>query len=149
LDASRIKILGCGSTQYAGLAGAQLVKSLACIPADAEPAAEFRYRNPAIEVDTIYIAVSQSGETLDTLVAAMGSLQEIKAHHGPIVTVTPGWSEETEALADHSVTLPECTSEVSTIVMAVALQLPAYHTDLWIGRDIDQPRNLTKSVTVE
>jgi glucosamine--fructose-6-phosphate aminotransferase (isomerizing) len=81
--------------------------------------------------------------------AAVGSLQEIKAHHGPIVTVTPGWSEEIEALADHSVTLPECAPEVSTIVMAVALQLLAYHTALWLGRDIDQSRNLAKIVTVE
>jgi glutamine---fructose-6-phosphate transaminase (isomerizing) len=65
----RVKILGCGSALYAGLMGAQLLEDLARVPADAEPASEFRYRNPVIEPDTLYVAVSQSGETLDTLLA--------------------------------------------------------------------------------
>ena len=59
----RVKILGCGSAYYAGQLGAQLIEDLARMPADAEPASEFRYRNPVIEPDTLYIAVSQSGET--------------------------------------------------------------------------------------
>lgn len=67
LAAKRIKILGCGSALYAGIAGAQMIESLSRVPADAEAAAEFRYRNPVIEADTIYIVVSQSGETFDTL----------------------------------------------------------------------------------
>jgi glucosamine--fructose-6-phosphate aminotransferase (isomerizing) len=65
----RVKILGCGSAYYAGEIGAQLIEELARIPAHAEPASEFRYRNPVIESDTLYIAVSQSGETYDTLAA--------------------------------------------------------------------------------
>ncbi len=69
LGVKRIKILGCGSALYAGMAGAQMIESLSRVPADAEAAAEFRYRNPVIERDTIYIVVSQSGETFDTLAA--------------------------------------------------------------------------------
>jgi glucosamine--fructose-6-phosphate aminotransferase (isomerizing) len=65
----RVKILGCGSAYYAGQIGAQLIEELARIPADAEPASEFRYRNPVVDPDTLYIAVSQSGETYDTLAA--------------------------------------------------------------------------------
>jgi len=68
-DFKRVKILGCGSAYYAGEIGAQLIEELARIPAHAEPASEFRYRNPVIESDTLYIAVSQSGETYDTLAA--------------------------------------------------------------------------------
>ncbi|MBR7830963.1 glutamine--fructose-6-phosphate transaminase (isomerizing) [Actinospica sp. MGRD01-02] len=68
-DFKRVKILGCGSAYYAGGIGAQLIEDLARIPAHAEPASEFRYRNPVIESDTLYIAVSQSGETYDTLAA--------------------------------------------------------------------------------
>ena len=68
-DFRRVKILGCGSAYYAGEIGAQLIEELARIPAHAEPASEFRYRNPVIESDTLYIAVSQSGETYDTLAA--------------------------------------------------------------------------------
>jgi glucosamine--fructose-6-phosphate aminotransferase (isomerizing) len=69
LAAKRIKILGCGSALYAGVAGAQMIESLSRVPADAEAAAEFRYRNPVIEPDTLYMVVSQSGETFDTLAA--------------------------------------------------------------------------------
>ncbi len=78
LDIRRVKILGCGSAYYAGMAGAHMLETMARVPADAEPAAEFRYRNPVIEKDVLYIAVSQSGETLDTLAA----VQEVKRKGG-------------------------------------------------------------------
>lgn len=74
----RVKILGCGSAYYVGQMGASLLEELARIPADAEPASEFRYRNPIIEPDTLYVAVSQSGETIDTLLA----VQEIRRKGG-------------------------------------------------------------------
>ena len=78
-----MQVLGCGSAYYAGLAGAQLIERLARIPADAEPASEFRYRNPIIEADTVYVAVSQSGETLDTLRA----VQEIRRKGGTVLGI--------------------------------------------------------------
>ncbi|MCD9141615.1 glutamine--fructose-6-phosphate transaminase (isomerizing) [Streptomyces albireticuli] len=70
----RVKILGCGTSYHAGQIGAQMIEELARIPADAEPASEFRYRNPVVDPDTLYIAVSQSGETYDVLAA----VQELK-----------------------------------------------------------------------
>ncbi|MFD8685575.1 glutamine--fructose-6-phosphate transaminase (isomerizing) [Streptomyces sp. NPDC059651] len=70
----RIKILGCGTSYHAGMIGAGLIEELARIPADAEPASEFRYRNPVVDPDTLYVAVSQSGETYDVLAA----VQELK-----------------------------------------------------------------------
>jgi glutamine---fructose-6-phosphate transaminase (isomerizing) len=83
LEVRRIKILGCGSAYFAGAVGAQLIEQLARIPAHAEPASEFRYRNPVIEKDTLYIAVSQSGETFDTLAA----VQEIKRKGGRVLGI--------------------------------------------------------------
>ena len=77
----RVKILGCGSAYYVGQMGAALFEELARIPADAEPASEFRYRNPIIEPDTLYVAVSQSGETVDTLLA----VQEIRRKGGRVI----------------------------------------------------------------
>jgi len=74
----RVKILGCGSAYYVGQMGAQLIEELARVPADAEAASEFRYRNPIVEPDTLYVAVSQSGETVDTLLA----VQEIHRKGG-------------------------------------------------------------------
>lgn len=77
----RVKVLACGSAYYVGQMGASLVEELARIPADAEAASEFRYRNPIIEPDTLYVAVSQSGETIDTLLA----VQEVRRKGGRVV----------------------------------------------------------------
>ena len=83
LDVKRVKLLGCGSAYYAGITGAHLIESLARIPASAEPAAEFHYRNPVIERDTLYVAISQSGETIDTLMAA----QEVRRCGGRVLGI--------------------------------------------------------------
>ena len=77
----RVTFLGCGSAYYAGQMGAAIMEDLARIPADAEPASEFRYRNPAVDPNTLFIAVSQSGETLDTLAA----VQEIRRRGGTVL----------------------------------------------------------------
>jgi len=77
----RVKFLGCGSAYYVGQMGATLLEELARIPSDAEAASEFRYRNPIIEPDTLYVAVSQSGETVDTLLA----VQEIRRKGGRVI----------------------------------------------------------------
>jgi glucosamine--fructose-6-phosphate aminotransferase (isomerizing) len=83
LEVRRVKILGCGSAHIAGAMGAQLIEQLARVPAHAEPASEFRYRNPVIESDTLYVAVSQSGETFDTLAA----IQEVKRKGGRVLGI--------------------------------------------------------------
>jgi glutamine---fructose-6-phosphate transaminase (isomerizing) len=83
LEIRRVKILGCGSAYIAGCAGAHLIEQLARIPAQAEAASEFRYRNPVVEQDTLYIAVSQSGETFDTLAA----VQEVKRKGGRVLGI--------------------------------------------------------------
>jgi glutamine---fructose-6-phosphate transaminase (isomerizing) len=77
----QVKFLGCGSAYYAGQMGAAIVEELARIPADAEPASEFRYRSPVVDPDTLYVAVSQSGETSDTLMA----VQELKRKGGQVM----------------------------------------------------------------
>ncbi len=79
----RIKILGCGSAYISGTIGASMIERLARLPAEAESAAEFRYRNPIIDPDTLYFAVSQSGETYDTLTA----VQEIQRKGGTVLGV--------------------------------------------------------------
>lgn len=78
---ARVTILGCGSAFYVGELGALMIEALARIPAHAEAASEFRYRNPIIEPDTLYVAVSQSGETADTAFA----VREIKRKGGQVI----------------------------------------------------------------
>ncbi|MPY78792.1 MAG: glutamine--fructose-6-phosphate transaminase (isomerizing) [Actinophytocola sp.] len=311
-----VKFLGCGSAYYAGQIGANLVEELARLPADAEPASEFRYRNPVIDGDTLYVAVSQSGETADTLAAVrelqrkggqvigvvnvvgsaiarecghgvllhagpevsvastkavtnmsfsfallalllgrvrdlsvangtrivnslatlpgllsdilatedqiatvadrfhdargmffigrvrcwpaaregaqklkeisyvhaeayqaselkhgplalidetmpsvvlvpddellaknIGTIEQIKARGGPVIAVTN--AELPDGLADAEIRVPSATPELDPILLTIPLQLFAYHLALRLGRDIDKPRNLAKSVTVE
>jgi len=318
LQVQRIKILGCGSALYAGMSGANMIESLSRIPCDAEPAAEFRYRNPVIEANTLYIVVSQSGETFDTLAAtreiqrkggyvlgvvnsvgstiarevdggvymhagpevsvastkaftsmlsvfallailfgrardvspqrgaqllqalegapekiadvlalethiadvakkyakshscffigrtsaypvalegaqklkeisyihaeaypaselkhgplalvssetpcviilpesellekSLGALEEIKARNAPVIAVTDSINSRIDKLADHVIRAPQSDELVQGMIMGVALQIYAYHSAVALGRDVDQPRNLAKSVTVE
>ena len=69
LGAKRIVIVACGTSWHAGLIGKQLIESLCRIPCEVEYASEFRYRNPVVSKDDVVIAISQSGETADTLAA--------------------------------------------------------------------------------
>ena len=69
LNAKRIVIVACGTSWHAGLIGKQMIESLCRIPVEVEYASEFRYRNPVVTKDDVVIAISQSGETADTLAA--------------------------------------------------------------------------------
>lgn len=69
LSAKRIIIVGCGTSWHAGLIGKQIIESLCRIPVEVEYASEFRYRNPVVTDKDIVVAISQSGETADTLAA--------------------------------------------------------------------------------
>ncbi|WP_283133282.1 glutamine--fructose-6-phosphate transaminase (isomerizing) [Rhizohabitans arisaemae] len=124
----RVKVLGCGSAYYAGQIGAQLIEELARIPADAEPASEFRYRNPVVESDTLYIAVSQSGETYDTLAA----VQELRRKGGRVLGIVNGVGSAIARECDGGVYLhagPEVSvaSTKSFTATAVVFALLAQH----------------------
>jgi glucosamine--fructose-6-phosphate aminotransferase (isomerizing) len=124
----RVKILGCGSSYYAGALGAQLIEELARILADAESASEFRYRNPVVEPDTLYIAVSQSGETYDTLAA----VQEVKRKGGRVLGVVNAVGSAIARECDGGIYLhagPEVsvTSTKTFTVTAVVFALLALH----------------------
>ncbi|MEN9787882.1 MAG: hypothetical protein RLZZ299_3146 [Pseudomonadota bacterium] len=80
---SRVGVLGCGTSFHAGLVGAAAMEQLARIPAWAEIASEFRYRNPVIDHDALFLAVSQSGETADTL----GAVREVQLKGGRVMGV--------------------------------------------------------------
>ncbi len=74
LDVQRVRIIAAGTSYYAGMVGAYVLENMARVPAQAELASEIRYRNPIVERNTVYFAVSQSGETADTL-SALRELQ--------------------------------------------------------------------------
>jgi glutamine---fructose-6-phosphate transaminase (isomerizing) len=129
----RVKVLGCGSAYYSGVLGAQLIEELARIPADAEPASEFRYRSPVIEEGTLYIGVSQSGETYDTLAA----VQEVKRKGGQVLgvinTVGSTIAREVDggvylhAGPEVSVTSTKTFTATATVFALLALHLARIH----------------------
>ena len=81
---SRVLLLGCGSSYHAALAGRQSIESLANVHADADIASEFRYRKSSVGEETLVLAISQSGETLDSLHA----IREAKSRGAGVITVT-------------------------------------------------------------
>ena len=129
----RVKILGCGSAYYSGVLGAQLIEELARVPADAEPASEFRYRGPVIEEGTLYVGVSQSGETYDTLAA----VQEVKRKGGQVLgvvnTVGSTIAREVDggvylhAGPEVSVTSTKTFTATATVFALLALHLGRIH----------------------
>jgi glucosamine--fructose-6-phosphate aminotransferase (isomerizing) len=83
VNAKRIILLGCGTSWHAGLVGEYIIEDLAGVPVEVEYASEFRYRSPIIEPGTLVIAISQSGETLDTL----GAIREAKRHGAKVLGI--------------------------------------------------------------
>ncbi len=124
----RVHVIACGSALYAGMLGAGILESLARVPASAEPAAEFRYRNPVIEPDTLYVAVSQSGETADTLAA----VEEVVRKGGRVLGIVNVPGSSIARMVDGGIHLhagPEIsvTSTKAFTCMAVAFALLALH----------------------
>ncbi|MGN6168026.1 MAG: glutamine--fructose-6-phosphate transaminase (isomerizing) [Solirubrobacteraceae bacterium] len=124
----RVHVIGAGSALYAGLTGASALEALARLPAAAEPAAEFRYRNPVIDPDTLYIAVSQSGETADTLAA----VEEVKRKGGRVLGIVNVTGSSIARAVEGGIYLhagPEVsvTSTKAFTCMAVAFALLALH----------------------
>jgi glutamine---fructose-6-phosphate transaminase (isomerizing) len=125
----RVKLLGCGSAYYAAIAGAHMLESIARIPADAEAASEFRYRNPIIEADTLYVAISQSGETADTLAAVEeierkgGTVAGIVNCVGSSIARTCGRGVYLHAGPETSVASTKAVSSMLTVLALVSVHL--------------------------
>jgi glucosamine--fructose-6-phosphate aminotransferase (isomerizing) len=85
----------------------------------------------------------------DLLPKNLGTIHEIKARRGPVIAITSGPNPEIDSLADAVIRIPTTLDLLQPILHTIPLQLLAYHTALALGRDIDKPRNLAKSVTVD
>jgi glucosamine--fructose-6-phosphate aminotransferase (isomerizing) len=96
-DAPRIIILGCGTSYHAGLVGEYMFEQLAGIPTEVEYASEFRYRDPIIQKDDVVIAISQSGETADTLAALREAKRRGATVLGIVNVVGSSIARETDA----------------------------------------------------
>lgn len=129
------------------LEGALKLKEISYIHAEGYPAAEMKH-GPIALVDerTPSVFLMPRGSVYDKV---LSNLQEIKARGGPVIAVVCRGDEEVARMADEVIEVPEVSDFLQPIVAAVPLQLLAYHIAVARGCDVDKPRNLAKSVTVE
>lgn len=140
--------LGRGLNFPVALEGALKLKEISYIHAEGYPAAEMKHGPIALIDEDMPVVVIN---TRDPIVydKMLGNMQEIKARHGKIITVTDRHDPKVEALSDDIIQVPAVHRMVSPIVNSVPLQLLAYHMAVLRGQNVDRPRNLAKTVTVE
>jgi glucosamine--fructose-6-phosphate aminotransferase (isomerizing) len=125
--------------------GAQKLKEISYVHAEAYPASELKHGPLALigpEIPTV--AIVPDDELLDKNLTTLG---EIRARGGNVLMV--GHREPDAKLADDAIVVPKNEIELDPILLTIPLQLLAYHAAVALGRDVDKPRNLAKSVTVE
>jgi glucosamine--fructose-6-phosphate aminotransferase (isomerizing) len=139
--------LGRGLHYPIALEGALKLKEISYIHAEGYPAGEMKH-GPIALVDEnmpVLVLAPRDGWREKTL----SNLREVKSRDGRSIVVSTEIDAEIQELADHVVEIPETILELQPIVSVLPLQLFAYHVALLLGCDVDQPRNLAKSVTVE
>jgi len=146
-DCSTFLYLGRQFNFPTALEGALKLKEISYIHAEGYPAAEMKHGPIAlVDSDTPSVFIVPRGTTYDKV---MANMEEVKARGGPIIAISSKNDPQVEAIADDFITIPETPEFIQPIVSVVPLQLLSYHTALLRGCDVDKPRNLAKSVTVE
>jgi glucosamine--fructose-6-phosphate aminotransferase (isomerizing) len=143
--------LGRGINFPIALEGALKLKEISYIHAEGYPAGEMKHGPIAlIDEQVPVVAIAPKGEIFDKMI---GNIQEAKARGGSVVALTTDGQEALSSVlnpsTDFILSLPQTTPLLTPIVMVLPLQLLAYHIAVRRGCDVDQPRNLAKSVTVE
>ena len=129
------------------LEGALKLKEISYIHAEGYPAAEMKHGPIALidkKMPVVFLAPND-----DTYEKVFSNIQEVKARKGVIITVTDKRSEDLEKISDYIIDVPTTHPKVFPLLASISLQLLAYHLAVLRGCDIDQPRNLAKSVTGE
>ena len=139
--------LGRGYNYPTALEGALKLKEISYIHAEGYPAAEMKHGPIALidaEMPTVAIATPDR-----TYGKTAGNIEEIKARGGKIIAVVAWGDRQVRRMADYCIEVPVVDECLMPVVVSIPLQLLAYHIAVYKGRDVDQPRNLAKSVTVE
>lgn len=146
-DARYVQFLGRGFSFPVALEGALKLKEIAYIPCEAYPAGEMKHGPIAmLEPETPVIFVASADAQRDK---AMSNMREVLARDAKLIVIHSEGDDEARDLAHISIEIPRVADYVSPMLSVVPLQLIAYKAGLVLGRDIDKPRNLAKSVTVE
>ncbi len=130
------------------LEAALKVKEITYLFAEGHPSAELKHGIIALvrpELPSVFIAPDDAVFSKN-----INNIEQVKARRGPVIAITTGeGAERLQSVADDIITLPACEEFISPILTVIPTQLLAYHLAVELGRDVDKPRNLAKSVTVE
>ncbi len=146
-NASNCLYLGRGYNFPVALEGALKLKEISYIHAEGYPAAEMKHGPIALIDDQMpVVIIAPKQEHYDKIVS---NIQEIKSRSGKIIAIVTRGDVQVKALADHVIEIPPSSDALSPIIATIPLQLLSYYIAVMRGANVDQPRNLAKSVTVE
>ena len=146
-DVPNALYLGRGFNFPVALEGALKLKEISCIHAEGYPAAEMKHGPIAlIDEHMPVIVIAPNKGHYDKVVS---NIQEIKSRSGKIIAIVTKGDTQVKALADHVIEIPETNEPFTPLLTTIPLQLLSYHIAVLRGCNVDQPRNLAKSVTVE
>ena len=129
------------------LEGALKLKEISYIHAEGYPAGEMKHGPIAlINPDMPTVAIAPSDDMYDKMIS---NIQEIKSRKGPVIAIATQGDEEIKELVDHVIEIPKTLDFLNPVLTGISCQLLAYYCACFLNRDIDKPRNLAKSVTVE
>jgi glucosamine--fructose-6-phosphate aminotransferase (isomerizing) len=147
VDARSALYLGRGLQYPIALEGALKLKEISYVHAEGYAAGEMKHGPIALIDDELpVVAIVPRGKTYEKM---LSNVEEVRARDGRVIAVTTEGDEGTARLADAILKVPEFDEELLPVLTSVPLQLLAYHVAVLKGTDVDQPRNLAKSVTVE
>src|SRR5690348_8362397 len=146
-DAPNALYLGRGLNFPVALEGALKLKEISYIHAEGYPAAEMKHGPIALIDENMPVVFLAPRDSVYTKVVS--AMQEVKARGGRIIAITSEGPDDLSRLADHQIAVPAAAPLLSAVLTVIPLQLLAYHIAVLRGCDVDRPRNLAKSVTVE
>lgn len=147
MNADNFLYLGRGYNFPVALEGALKLKEISYIHAEGYPAAEMKHGPIALIDENMPVVVV--GTNKSAYEKIISNVQEVKARKGQIIAITNEGDDELDNIADHVIKVPTCAEQFSPMVATIPLQLLAYHIAVLRKCNVDQPRNLAKSVTVE
>jgi glucosamine--fructose-6-phosphate aminotransferase (isomerizing) len=146
-DANNFLYLGRSYNFPIALEGALKLKEISYIHAEGYPAAEMKHGPIAlIDENMPVVVIAPSRGAYEKI---LSNVQEVKARGGKIIAIVTQGDKDVSALADHTIEIPDVEEELTPLMSVIPLQLLAYHIAIMRGCNVDQPRNLAKSVTVE
>ncbi|MCB0276602.1 MAG: isomerizing glutamine--fructose-6-phosphate transaminase, partial [Calditrichaeota bacterium] len=146
-DKNNFLYLGRGYNYPVALEGALKLKEISYIHAEGYPAAEMKHGPIAlIDEDMPVVVIATKDSTYDKV---LSNIQEVKARKGRVIAVVSEDDEKLKDMVDYTIPIPTTLNFLQPIISIVPLQLLAYHIAVLRGCNVDQPRNLAKSVTVE